>query len=82
MNGFQMQILMYAAALLYDSTQMLSFAMPADVVTLICMPNCYLNVDIYFNSISYPHILHGRLLWQSHINLWLVNIHLAKSPIT
>lgn len=49
---------------------------------LICMPNCYLNVDIYFNSISYPHIPHGRLLWQSHINLWLVNIHLAKSPST
>lgn len=33
MNGFQMLILMYAAARLYDSTQMLSFAMPADVVT-------------------------------------------------
>lgn len=65
----------------YDSTQMLSFA---DEVTgsyeLICMPNSYLNVDIYFNLISYPRILHRRLLWQSHINLWLVNIQPAKSP--
>lgn len=68
----------------YDSTQMLSFAKPADEVTgtkeLICMPNSYLNVDIYFNLISYPRILHRRLLWQSHINLWLVNIQTTKSP--
>ncbi len=32
MNGFQMLILMYAAALLYDSTQMLSFAVVTGVL--------------------------------------------------
>ncbi len=80
MNRFQMLIWMYAAALLYDSTQMLGFAVVRGV--LEAHLHAELNVDIYFNLISYPHIPHGRLLWQSHINLWLVNIHLAKSPST
>lgn len=32
MNGFQMLILMYAATLLYNSTQMLSFAVVTGVL--------------------------------------------------
>lgn len=46
---------------------------------LIYMPNGDLNVDIYFNLISLLHIQLGRLLCQSHINLYLVNIQSATS---